>query len=270
MEQHEAMKFSLVQAELAINAGPQGKIGAMRVALLEAIRDHGSISAGAKATGIGFRAAWDAVTTLNNLFPTPLVLARAGGKDGGRAGLTEAGHALVRGFRAVESALGQVARDSGAGLDQPTLEQFWRSVNMRTSARNNLAGIVTSVDHGGVDCEVVLRVSDQVEIVAVITDRSARELDLRPGSRAVALIKSSFVILAPYGNGGRTSARNRLSGTITGRQDTAVNSEIIMDLGNGKSLTAIVTRTSADELALQVGSRACALIKAPHVILAVP
>ncbi len=267
------MKFSLVQAQLAIETGPKSRIGAERVALLEAIRDHGSISAGARAVGISFRSAWDAVATLNNLFSTPLVIAHPGGRDGGGAELSGEGLAVVEAFRAVEVALRQVVdRVAGpkVGMDQTALEQFLWSVNMRTSARNALAGTVTHIEHGVVDCEVILQLSEESEVVAVITERSARELGLAVGVQAVALIKSSFVILAREDDIGRTSARNRLAGTIVAREDTEVNTEIILDLGSGKSLVAIVTRASADALALLVGDRACALIKSSHVILAVP
>ena len=267
------MKFSLVHAQLAMEGGASSRIVAERIALLEAIRDHGSISAGARAMGISFRSGWDAVSVLNNLFPAPLVIAHPGGRDGGGASLSAEGHAVVASFRAVEAALRQVteriATPVGA-MSSAQLEQFLWSVHMRTSARNALAGTVTHIEHGPVDCEVVLRLSDDAELVAVITERSVRDLGLEIGSPVVALIKSSFVILAREDDLGRTSARNRLIGTVIAREDTSVNSEIILDLGGGKTLAAVITRGSADSLPLRVGDRACALIKAPHVILAVP
>ncbi|MGZ9106506.1 MAG: TOBE domain-containing protein [Rhodoplanes sp.] len=68
---------------------------------------------------------------------------------------------------------------------------------------------------------------------------------------------------------GRTSARNVLSGTVARREDGAVNSEIILDLGHGKTIAAIITKESAISLDFKVGDRACALIKASHIILAV-
>jgi len=267
------VKFSLVQAQLAIDAGPGSRVGGERVALLEAIRDHGSISAGARVAGIGFRSAWDAVTTLNNLFATPLVIAHSGGRDGGGAELSAEGLALIEAYRAVEKSLHQVVEivaGAKTGMDEAMLEQFLWSVNMRTSARNALAGTITQIQHGAVDCEVILRLADNVEIAAVITERSAHELGLAVGKQVVALIKASFVILGRADEIGRTSARNRLTGTVVTREDTEVNTEIVLDLGGGKSLAAIITRTSADTLPLRLGDRACALIKSSHVILAMP
>jgi molybdate transport system regulatory protein len=84
-----------------------------------------------------------------------------------------------------------------------------------------------------------------------------------------ALIKSSFVLLAPEGEVGRTSARNVLRGAVARREDGAVNSEVILDLGDGKSIAAVITKESAVNLDFKIGDRACALIKASHIILAV-
>jgi molybdate transport system regulatory protein len=85
----------------------------------------------------------------------------------------------------------------------------------------------------------------------------------------VALIKSSFVVLVAGDSPVRASARNRLAGTIVGLDDGAVNSEVALELADGKTLTATITRGSVETLGLKVGDRATALVKASHVILAV-
>ena len=85
----------------------------------------------------------------------------------------------------------------------------------------------------------------------------------------MALIKSSFVILAPGDAPLRTSARNRLVGTVIRHDTGAVNDEVVLDLGQGKTLTATITRSSGESLDLKVGDRAQALVKASPVILAV-
>jgi molybdate transport system regulatory protein len=84
----------------------------------------------------------------------------------------------------------------------------------------------------------------------------------------VALIKSSFVMLAK-GESLMTSARNQLQGRVANREDGAVSSEISLQIADGKTLTATITRESADQLAITLGDPIWALIKAPHVILAV-
>jgi molybdate transport system regulatory protein len=63
------------------------------------------------------------------------------------------------------------------------------------SARNQLRGTVVAVRGGGVLSEVVLRLGDGQEITAVITRRSVEQLGLRRGREAVAVIKSTEVML---------------------------------------------------------------------------
>jgi molybdate transport system regulatory protein len=243
-----------------------------RVRLLEAIDSAGSITAAAQVLGLGFRATWDAVQGLNNLFPRPLVAARAGGRSGGVASLTADGRAVLRTLRHVQAEIALTVARLEARLagyaDAAVLVDTW-SLVMRTSARNALRGVITAVTHGAVDTEVSLQIHEGVEIVAIISKRSAEDLQLAPGGAAVALIKASFVILAQGEGPYRTSARNALVGTVTSVEDGAVNSEVLVELADGKTLAAIVTRRSAEDLDFKVGDRATALIKAPHVILAV-
>ena len=49
----------------------------------------------------------------------------------------------------------------------------------------------------------------------------------------------------------------------------AVSGEITLSLADGKTLTATITIESANTLELAVGDAVTALVKAPHVILAV-
>ena len=49
-----------------------------------------------------------------------------------------------------------------------------------------------------------------------------------------------------------------------------MSTEVVLELAGGKTLTAMVTRQSAESLGLEVGAAATGLVKAPHVILATP
>ncbi len=140
---------------------------------------------------------------------------------------------------------------------------------MKTSARNTLAGVVERVTPGAVNGEVTLRLADGLEMIAVVTRTSVEELGLAPGRQAFALVKASFVILAPGRDALRTSARNRLPGVVVEHREGAVNDEVVLELAGGVRLTATVTRGSGEALGFAVGSPAQALIKASHVIVAV-
>jgi molybdate transport system regulatory protein len=240
--------------------------------LLDAIDRRGSITAAGEDIGLGYRATWDAVQRLNNLFPKPLVRARAGGRAGGEAGLTPEGAAALRTLRHVQAEITLAMQRLEARLaDDPAIGALpnpW-SLIMRTSARNALRGQVKSVVDGAVNAEVVVDIGQGLEVVAVITRRSVADLGLASGADVVALVKSSFVILVAGDAPIRASARNRMPGTVISLDDGAVNSEVALELADGKTLVATITRGSAEALGLKVGDRATALVKASHVILAV-
>lgn len=260
-----------ISASLSLRKGVASRVGPERIALLEAIGAHGSITGAAKAVGLSYKGAWDAVQALNNLAASPLVTARAGGRHGGFAEVTDEGRAVIAAFHAVEAELAHVLADLErrlAGGGEPLHTLLW-SLGMKTSARNALRGVVDRVTDGAVNAEVVLNIGGGAQIVAVITRQSVGALDLVPGRAAIALIKSSFVILAKDDGALRTSARNSLPGVVTRLERGAVNDEVTLDIGGGKTLTATITHASAEALELAVGESATALIKASHVILAV-
>ena len=66
---------------------------------------------------------------------------------------------------------------------------------MKISARNAFGGKVTGIVCGPVSTEVTIRIAKGVEIVSVITSRSAKRLKLKKGQRAYALIKADSVIV---------------------------------------------------------------------------
>lgn len=91
--------------KLAVYLGEGGhKLGPGKVALLEQIERHGSISAAARAMGMAYRHAWELVDDLNACFADPVVAVAIGGRRGGGAGLTDWGRELVACFRKMETA----------------------------------------------------------------------------------------------------------------------------------------------------------------------
>ena len=90
-----SIRFRIDFAE-TLNLGP-GKI-----ALLEAIGDHGSLSTAAASLGLSYRRAWLLLDSLNKTFNQPVTHSNAGGKNGGGSSITEFGRLLVRQYRALE------------------------------------------------------------------------------------------------------------------------------------------------------------------------
>ncbi len=65
----------------------------------------------------------------------------------------------------------------------------------------------------------------------------------------------------------RLSARNQLKGKITSIKEGPVSTEVIIDI-NGTQIVSSITSTSAQNLHLQVGDEAYAVIKASSVMVA--
>jgi molybdate transport system regulatory protein len=79
------------------------RLGAGKVALLEAIEATGSISAAGRAHKMSYRRAWLLVDELNKLFAEPVVAAHHGGTKGGGAALTASGRRIVALYREAEA-----------------------------------------------------------------------------------------------------------------------------------------------------------------------
>jgi molybdate transport system regulatory protein len=92
-----ALKISIVLASGA-------RVGPGKAALLESIRDTGSIAAAARDMGMDYKRAWSLLDSMNQAFDTPLVAAAPGGAGGGGARLTAFGTELLERFRRLEAA----------------------------------------------------------------------------------------------------------------------------------------------------------------------
>ena len=67
---------------------------------------------------------------------------------------------------------------------------------MRISARNQLPGTVTEVNHGAVTTTVKIQLTGGETITSSITKEAAEELGLAPGSAVTAIIKASEILVA--------------------------------------------------------------------------
>jgi molybdopterin-binding protein len=66
---------------------------------------------------------------------------------------------------------------------------------MKISARNVFPGIITAIKKGPVSALVTIRVAPEVEITATITADALKDLKLKKGKSACAVIKASSVLV---------------------------------------------------------------------------
>jgi molybdate transport system regulatory protein len=256
-----------------LRSGAETLGGAARIALLAAIGQTGSITSAAKAVGISYKGAWDAVDTMNNLAGEPLVVRSTGGKGGGGTTLTPRAVKLIETFRAVEREHQRFLERAGAAIEGFATDwDLIGRIGVKTSARNQLYGTVSAITRGTVNDEVSLALPGGHTIVSVLTHESTETLGLAAGSAAFALIKASWVVLLVEDDGGaplKLSARNQLRGTVQSVKRGAVSAEVSLTLEGGAVITAVVTNESVDTLGLVEGGTAIAAFKASSVILGV-
>ena len=183
---------SSLSVAAALDHGPADK----RIAILRQIGAGGSISQAARAVGVSYKAAWQALDTLTNLAGVPLVERVVGGAGGGGAVLTPAGQALLDAAQAMDAARAEVlARLSGQVPAAARLA-------LRTSMRNQWPCVVDALQVQGPLVRVQLRGADAstqaLRLASRITRESAELLGLQPGSPVLALAKATAVqVLRP-------------------------------------------------------------------------
>jgi len=260
-----------IEAIVTLGSETIAGVGRDRIRLLQAVAREGSITAGARAAGLTYKAAWDALDAMTNLFGRPLLETRTGGRAGGGASLTPTGLRVIEAFGRLEAEMARVFRAlepalAGSGVTPFNLVSGFL---MRTSARNALRGTVTAIRSDTLSAEVAVCVSDDTTIYSLVTTESVRDLGLCVGREAVVLIKAPFVLIAPGANAPLVSARNCVRGNVQQCDISAVNAEVVLDIGSQKTLVASISARSAEAMHLAPGDPACALFDAAHVIIAI-
>jgi molybdate transport system regulatory protein len=107
----------VARVKLRLVFSGEHSLGPGKVELLEAVQQHGSISAAARSMAMAYRHAWDLIDDLNQCFGAPVVDTATGGRSGGGARLTPLGVDLVRRFRAMERRARRALEDDVAALE---------------------------------------------------------------------------------------------------------------------------------------------------------
>ncbi len=255
-----------LKGALSLHAGDRPLGGADRIELLAAIGETGSISAAARAVGMSYKGAWDAIDAMNNLADEPLVMRAVGGRRGGGTTLTPRGQRLVEAFRSVATEhVRYVARLGALGEASSRDLQLMRRLALRTSARNQLAGTVVAIEPGDVNDAIRLHLPGGQMLDATITRPSTQELALAVGVEAIALVKASAVVLARADDA--RAGGNCLDGRVAAIHRDAADAEVRLELDGGGVLVAVLPQDRVEALQLAEGLPVRALIDASSVLL---
>ena len=232
-----------------------------RIDILRRIGDAGSISEAARAAGVSYKAAWQAIDTLTNLAGSALVASAVGGAGGGGASLTPAGRQLLLAAdemaRAREQVLARLAGRKGGSVQAAGIA----ALGLRTSMRNHLPCTVKAMKIAGGMVRVELALVGGELLAARITRESAQLLGLARGLPVLALCKATAVRVGSAI--AQAEGRNLLRGSVTRTSRAAAGGEVALALeaglrlvgfaaaGHGLKLHAPAT-ASVDETAVAV------------------
>ncbi|MFP2769421.1 TOBE domain-containing protein [Oceanisphaera sp. KMM 10153] len=258
-----------LQLLLSLHSQDKLFVNPRRIRLLEQIRTQGSISRGARAAGISYKSAWDAVREINTLADQPVVESETGGKGGGGALLTPYGERLLKIYRLleqIERMAVNALQDESTSLD--SLLSVVARFSLQTSARNQFFTRVLSLDPTDLSRKVCLQMNGGPLLYADITERSSHRLGLTPGKEVLALIKAPWVQLEPENTPAADDRDNRLPGIITELVPGEEFDEYELKLDQGEPLCALLSKTDSRRLKLAAGNRVQARFAPSQVILA--
>ncbi|HLR12101.1 MAG TPA: TOBE domain-containing protein [Burkholderiaceae bacterium] len=252
-------------------SGSQNWGSQRRMALLQAIDETGSISAGARKIGLSYKAAWDAVDTMNTLAAEVLVERTTGGQRGGGARLTQSAKHIVALYHTLSEAHNNFLQQLAvlAGPEQPDLDVI-QNLMVVAPARNKLAGNICHLERYDRTHDVTIRLEGGDDLVASISPQRSKKLQLHAGKRVIVFIDMAAILIGLLDGGTVLSARNRLPGRVQDILKTDAGAEVVIKLSNGAPLVSQITPMSLQHLGLHVDAPVQAIFKASSVIVGLP
>lgn len=265
-------RFNL-HAELTVRVGDEMFANARRIELLRQIDQLGNLTQAAKQVGYSYKGAWDAIDDMTRLSGGTLIERHAGGKGGGGTHLTERGQQVLRNFSLIQAEHARfIARLDVLANGLSNDYAMENEIAMRTSARNQFAGILVSITPGAVNDALGILVNGSQTLIASITHESCRELQLAVGAKVFALIKASAVILRLPDDADADHAA-RLNNAFISTVHTIVpgehQSELAVLLESGLTLVTTMPNQAIHAMGVQIGSVVLATIEPSNVIIGI-
>jgi len=161
-----------------------GKGGAK---ILQEIDSTTSLTETSKNLNMSYRYVWNYIQKVEKLIGESVVETFRGGKlGGGGARLTGLGRSLLEEYKRTEGYLEKVLED----------KEYWETVSLKISARNQFRGKVVSIEKDGVTAQVKVEVTLPTLVTALISKEAAEELDIQVGDTVEAVVKATEVMIA--------------------------------------------------------------------------
>jgi molybdate transport system regulatory protein len=159
-------------------------MGSGRAELLRTIEEEHSLRKACKKLGISYKHAWLMLKKMNEALGEPAIVTVRGGKSQGTF-LTDLGRKLLAEYETGKKIINETIEDKAG----------WENVCFKLSARNQLPGKVLEVEENGLVCKISIEIAPST-ITSVVTREAVEKLDIKPGDRIYAVIKSTEVMVA--------------------------------------------------------------------------
>ncbi len=244
-------------------------LGKGRIELLQFIEETGSITKAAKMMKMSYKAAWDAVDTMNNLSERPLVKRVKGGKGGGGTELTPYAKELITTYKVLQEEHHNFLKNLSKRLEENNGHfRLLESLNVRISARNQLIVKVVEIQKGAVESEIFLQHHDEEIFMAIITNDSLETMDLKVGIEVYALFKANAVVISTDINL-KKSDRNRFIGRVNRISRGNFDAEVVVELRDGSTLCSTMSLDALEELKVQNDVEVLAFCKPNSIIIGI-
>jgi molybdate transport system regulatory protein len=159
-------------------------MGAGRAELLRTIEKEHSLRKACKELKISYKHAWMMLKKMNEALCEPAIVTVRGGKNQGTF-LTDLGRKLLADYETNRQIINETIGD----------ETAWENVSFKLSARNQLPGKVLEVEKNGLVSKITIEIEPSI-MTSVVTEEAVEKLDIKPGDRVYAVIKSTEVMVA--------------------------------------------------------------------------
>jgi len=251
----------LFTSSLVLNKDEELFLNAQKVLLLENIRDFGSLSKAAKASGITYKTAWSWIDTMNNLAPLSLVEKVSGGKGGGGTVITSYAKKMMRAYDEVHALEAKHLASLQANLN--FLEDNSERRGFSFSA---LEAKVIAMKEQTNNFEIDLVLDENIKLTAYATKNFVKIHKLEKASKVSLLIESDTVSVSK-GKEEKISSRNKLKTEV--KTIKIEGNDVLLSLGLNRSqvLDARITLQSLNDLDIKVGDKLMAMFKAYNITL---
>ncbi len=250
-----------------INKSEHNFLGQGRIELLKNINQSGSITKAAKAMKMSYKAAWDAVDAMNNLSDFPLVESSKGGKGGGGTHLTAYAKELIETYNILQEEHNQFLDNLSKRISEKNGHvHLLKSFDVRISARNQLRAKVVKIQKGTIESELFLKLGEDEELMAVITNDSLELLEISVGIELYALFKANALTISKDLTL-QKSDMNRFVGKIIRINRDNFNCEVIMQLKGSNTLCSTMPIEIFDDLGLQIDMEVVSFCKPKSIII---